>query len=169
MLIVHNIFSQVIDNQCQLISRRQLDSVYRKETTANIKERILLVKRVRYDKQEAANTAETELGKTRTWAYKWLHRFDKDGIEGLQDKKRTGRPPDVPKDVLVKIRQELEDNNTGWDFRQVMDLIYKKTGVRYHEVHVYRLLHKWGFKSKVPQKRFVNSAPKKDKKRFKKE
>ena len=66
MLIVHNIFSQVIDNQCQLISRRQLDSVYRKETNANIKEtnantketnantkeRILLVKRVRYDKQK---------------------------------------------------------------------------------------------------------------------
>jgi transposase len=152
-----------------LISRRLLDSFYRKETNANIKERILLVKRVRYDKQEAANTAETELGKTRTWAYKWLHRFDKDGIEGLQDKKRTGRPPDVSKEVMIKIRKELADSNSGWDFRQIMDLIYKKTGVRYHEVHVYRLLHKWGFKSKVPQKRFVNSASKKDKKRFKKE
>ena len=88
-----------------MISRRQLDSVYRKETNANIKERILLVKRVRIDKQEAANTAETELGKTRTWAYKWLDRFDKDGLEGLQDKKRTGRPPDVPKGVMIKIKQ----------------------------------------------------------------
>jgi putative transposase len=152
-----------------LISLRQLDSVYRKETNANIKERILLVKRVRYDKQEVANTAETELGKTRTWAYKWLHRFDKDGLEGLQDKKRTGRPPDVSKEVMVKIRKELADSNTGWDFRQVMDLIYKKSGVRYHEVHIYRLLHKWGFKSKVLQKRFVNSASKKDKMKFKKE
>ena len=152
-----------------MISRRQLDSVYIKEINANIKERILLVKRVRYDKQEAANTAEIERGKTRTWAYKWLHRFDKGGLEGLQDRKRTGRPPDVPKHIMVKIRQELADNNNGWDFRQVMDLIYKKTGVRYHEVHIYRLLHKWGFKTKVPQKRFVNSASKKDKKRFKKE
>ena len=152
-----------------MISRRQIDSVFRKETNANTKERILLVKRVRYDKQEAANIAEIELGKTRTWAYKWLHRFDKDGLEGLQDRKRTGRPPDVPNHIMVKIRQELADNNNGWDFRQVMDLIYNKTGVRYHEVHIYRLLHKWGFKSKVPQKRFVNSASKKDKKRFKKE
>ncbi len=50
-----------------------------------------------------------------------------------------------------------------------MDLIYKKTGVRYHEVHIYRLLHKWGFKPKVLQKRFVNSASTKEKKRFKKE
>ena len=152
-----------------MISRIQLDSVYRKETNANIKERILLVKRVRYDKQEAASAAETELGKTRTWAYKWLYRFDKDGLEGLKDKKRTGRPPDVPKDVMIKIRQELTDSDTGWNFRQVMDLIYNKTGVIYHEVHIYRLLHKWGFKSKVPQKRFVNSASAKEKKKFKKE
>ena len=60
---------------------------------------------------------------------------------------------------MVKIRKELAESNTaGWDFRQVMDLIYKKTGgVRYHEVHIYRLLHKWGFSPKVPQKRFVNN------------
>jgi transposase len=151
-----------------LISRRQLDSIYRNETNANIKERILLVKRVRYDKQEAANTAEIELGKTRTWAYKWLHRFDKDGLEGLKDQPRTGRPPDVAKDIMVKIRQELADSNNGWDFRQVMDLIYNKTGVRYHEVHIYRLLHKWGFKSKVSQKRFVNTASKRTKRDSKK-
>ena len=69
---------------------------------------------------------------------------------------------------MVKIRKELADSNTaGWDFfRQVMDLIYKKSGVRYHEVHIYRLLHKLGFKSKVLQKRFVNTtASKKDKRR----
>ena len=76
----------------------------------------------------------------------------------MKDKERSGRPPDIPKEIMVKIRQELTDSNTGWDFRQVMDSIYKKTGVRYHEVHIYRLLHKWGFKSKIPQKRFVNTA-----------
>ena len=89
----------------------------------------------------------------------------------MKDQPRTGRPPtDVPKEIMVKIRKELADSNTGWDFRQVMDLIYKKTRVRYHEVHIYRLLHKWGFKSKVPHKRFVNSASaKEEKKKFKKE
>jgi putative transposase len=80
-----------------------------------------------------------------------------------------GRPPDVPKDMIIKIQKELSDSNIGWDFRQVMDLIYKKSGVRYHEVHIYRLLHKWGFSRKVPQKRFVNTASINDKKKFKKE
>ena len=107
--------------------------------------------------------------RSRAWAYKWYKRYNEDRLDGLKDKERSGRPPDVPKDVMVKIRKELTDSNTGWDFRQVMDLIYKKTGVRYHEVHIYRLLHKWGFKSKVPQKRFVNTASVKEKRKFKKE
>jgi transposase len=154
-----------------LISLKQLNSAYRKETNAIVKERILLVKRVRYDKNEASSVAEIELNKTRTWAYKWLYRFDRDGLEGLKDKERSGsRPSSVSKEIMVKIRKELlEDSNTGWDFRQVMDLIYKRARVRYHEVHIYRLLHKWGFKPKVPQKRFVNTASTKDKTKFKKE
>ena len=146
-----------------------LNNAYKKEKDSNVKERILLVKRVKIDKQEAASVAEHELNRSRWWAYKWLHRFDKDGLDGLKDQPRSGRPPDVPKGVMIKIKQELAESNTGWDFRQVMDLIYNKTGVRYHEVHIYRLLHKWGFKSKIPQKRFVNTASIKDKKRFKKE
>jgi putative transposase len=146
-----------------------LNTAYKKEKDSNVKERILLVKRVKIDKQEAASVAGHELNRSRWWAYKWLHRFDKDGLDGLKDQPRSGRPPDVPKDIMIKIKQELAESNTGWDFRQVMDLIYKKTGVRYHEVHIYRLLHKWGFKSKVPQKRFVNTASAKDKMKFKKE
>ena len=36
-------------------------------------------------------------------------------------------------------------------------------------ISIVYLLHKWGFKSKVPQKKFVNTASKKDKSKFKKE
>lgn len=152
-----------------MLSNIVLNNAYKKEKDSNIKERILLVKRVKVDKQEAASVAENELNRSRWWAYKWLHRFDKEGLDGLKDKKRSGRPPDVPEDVMIQIKNELVDSNTGWDFRQVMDLIYKKTGVRYHEVHIYRLLHKWGFKSKVLQKRFINTASVKEKRKFKKE
>lgn len=146
----------------------KLDKLYKQESNTDVKERILLVRRIIEDKQHIVNVAK-ELHRCRAWAYKWYKRYNDKGLEGLKDKERSGRPSDVPKEIIVKIRQELEDSNTGWDFRQVMDLIYKKTGVRYHEVHIYRLLHKWGFKSKVPQKKFVNTASKKDKSKFKKE
>ncbi len=146
----------------------KLDKAYRQESNPDVRERIFLVRRIVEDKQHIVNVAK-ELHRCRAWAYKWYKRYNDDGLQGLKDKTRSGRPTDVPKDVMIKIRQELEDSKTGWDFRQVMDLIYRKTGVRYHEVHIYRLLHKWGFKSKVPQKRFVNTASIKNKKKFKKE
>ena len=146
----------------------KLDVAYNREKDAGVKERILLVRRIVEDKKHIEEIAK-ELHKCRAWAYKWYKRYNEDGLEGLKEKERSGRPPDVPKEVMIKIQKELAESNTGWDFRQVMDLIYKKTGVRYHEVHIYRLLHKWGFKSKVPQKRFVNTASAKEKKRFKKE
>ena len=146
----------------------KLDKAYRQESNPDVRERIFLVRRIVEDKQHIVNVAK-ELHRCRAWAYKWYKRYNDDRLQGLKDKTRSGRPTDVPKDVMIKIRQELEDSKTGWDFRQVMDLIYRKTGVRYHEVHIYRLLHKWGFKPKVPQKRFVNTASIKDKKKFKKE
>ena len=66
------------------------------------------------------------------------------------------------------IRRELSENPSGWKVKEVMNIIYEKTGIKYHEVHVYRLLHKWRFGPKVPKKRFVNAASKQEKKQFKK-
>jgi transposase len=78
-------------------------------------------------------------------------------------------PVDVPKEMLSKIRRELSESPSGWKAKEIMDIIYKRTGVRYHhEVHVYRLLHKWVFRPKVPQRRFVNIASKEEKEQFKK-
>jgi putative transposase len=146
----------------------KLDKANRQESNPDVRERIFLVRRIAEDKQHIVNVAK-ELHRCRAWAYKWYERYNEDGLDGLKDKERSSRPPDVPKDVMIKIRQELTDSNIGWDFRQVIDLIYKKTGVRYHEVHIYRLLHKGGFKSKIPQKRFVNTASVIEKRKFKKE
>ena len=150
------------------MSHTKLDKIYKQESNPDVKERIQLVRRIVQDKQHIEDVAK-ELHRCRAWAYKWYKRYNYDGLDGLKDKERSGRPPDVPKEIMLKIRKELADSNTGWDFRQVMDLIYKKSGVRYHEVHIYRLLHKWGFKSKVPKKRFVNTASVKEKSKFKKE
>ena len=96
-------------------------------------------------------------------------RFDKHGLDGLKDHPRSGRPPLIPQKKMIKIRQELSENKAGWQAKQVMDIIYKKNrGVRYHEVHIYRLLHKLGFSPKIPSKRFVNIASKEEKEAFKK-
>ena len=147
---------------------QQLDAAYKRESVANVRERIFLVRRVRVDKVQASSVAELELHRTRIRAYKWLKRYDIDGIEGLRDRHRSGRPPDVSEEKILGIRTELSANPSGWRAKEVMEIIYKRTGIRYHEVHVYRLLHKWGFSPKVPIKRFVSTASKEEKNIFRK-
>ena len=83
-----------------------------------------------------------------------------DGLKGLH---RSGsRPPEVSEEIFAEIKRELSENLAGWKAKEIMNIIYQSTGVRYHEVHIYRLLHKWGFKPKVPQKRFVNSIKRRE-------
>lgn len=145
-----------------------LVQAYRNEKDADVRERILLIRRVRIDKKEAAGVAGKELHRSRWWAYKWLKRFDNDSLDGLRNKHRSGRPPEVSEETSTTIRRELSENKSGWMAKEVMNLIYERTGVRYHEVHIYRLLHRWGFSPKVPRMRFVNTASKQDKNKFRK-
>ena len=90
-----------------------LDKAYKYEHDADVKERILLVRRVLTDKQHIKTVAQ-ELHKSRAWAYKWYKRYNDKGIEGLKNKPRSGRPSLLKHDLMIKIRKELEDSDTGW-------------------------------------------------------
>jgi transposase len=79
--------------------------------------------------------------KSRAWAYKWYKRYKDEGLEGLKDRQRSGKPSAISNETKEKIKQELSNSNTGWDTKEVMNHIQKKTGVKYHEVHIRRLLH----------------------------
>jgi len=149
------------------MNNQKLIQAYKDEKNVKVKERLFLIKQVLLDNQIASHVAK-QLGRVRSWAYKWLDRFAGYGIGGLQDLPRTGRPTSISKKKLISIQLQIAENQSGWSAKQVMNLIYQKSGVRYHEVHVYRLLHKWGYTSKVAQKRFVNSATVQEKLWFKK-
>jgi len=150
--------------QVQLAS---LEDAYKDEKNAKVKERMLLVMRVKIDGRIAAHAAK-ELHRVKSWAYKWLERYDADGIEGLRDKPRSGRPARISQKVQMRIRKELMSYRYGWKTREVMRLIYKRAGIVYSETHIYRLLHRWGFRHKVPLKVSVNSASMQEKEEFKK-
>ena len=150
-------------------SAKLLDDARRTEKNADVRERILLVRCVRVDYKEAASIAENEFHRSRWWAYKWLKRFDKSSLEGLKDLHRSGRPPEVSEEIFSEIRSELSENPSGWKAKEIMNI--SSTNVQVLDTmksHVYRLLHKWGFKPKVPQRRFVNTASKEEKEQFKK-
>jgi transposase len=153
-----------------LIVRESLVDLYRRELNAKVKERLLLVIRVIVDGELPAHDVVKEIHRSKPWGSYWLERYDKEGIiEGLRDKPRSGRIPQISLSVSTRIRKTLRESRHGWTTRQANDLIVNESGIHYHYTHVYRLLHRWGFKQKVPRKVHVNTASNEEKEEFKKE
>ena len=151
------------------VSKIRFEKLYRSEDNSNVKERMLLVLNVIYENQITAQVAR-DLHRSKTWASDWLKRYREEGIEGLKDRTKSGRPPDISSEVVYEIKKELSSRKEGWTTKQVEDLIVKQSGgIRYHYTHIYRLMHKWGFKQKIPRKVHVNTASKEEKECFKKE
>jgi len=142
--------------------------LYKRESNAKVKERLLLVIKVVDDGELPAHVAKG-LHRSKPWASYWLQRYTKEGIKGLRNKPKSGRIPQIPLEVSMRIRKTLMESRQGWTTKQVNELIVRESGIHHHHTHVYRLLHKWGFKQKVPRRVHVNTASIKEKKEFKKE
>ncbi len=151
-----------------MYSKNELIKLYKKETNIKVKERLLLVIKVKYDNIIPA-FASDELHRSRPWGLYWLDRFSQEGVEGLKNRPKSGRHPDIAEETVYEIKNELASSKQGWTTKQVEDLIVKKSGIRYHFTHIYRLMHKWGFKQKVPKQVHVNTATREEKERFKKQ
>jgi len=128
---------------------------------------MLLVFNVVYQSMVAAHVAR-DLHRCKAWASNWLKRYDKEGLEGLRNRTKSGRPSEISEETSYQIKKELKESKQGWTTKQVEELIIKKSGIKYHYTHIYRILRKWGFKQKVPRKVHVNTASVDEKEAFKK-
>ncbi len=148
-------------------TKTKLVNLYKKENDPKVKERLLLIIRVREDGQIPFRVVK-EMHRSNPWASDWLKRYDKEGIGGLKDRTKIGRSPELSEETSFIIKKELCNSKQGWTTKQVEELIIKKSGIKYHYTHIYRILRKWGFKQKVPRKVHVNTASKEEKEAFKK-
>jgi transposase len=137
------------------------------EKDVKVKERMLLVLNVVYHGRIAAQVAK-DLHRSRSWACQWLKRYDRQGLDGLKDIPKSGRPTELPEEIGYEIKTILTDSNQGWTTKQVEELITKESGIRYHSNHIYRILRRWGLKQKVPRKVHINTASAEEKDEFKK-
>ena len=97
--------------------------------------RIVAVNMVRVNKQSPTFAANM-LGVDRGTVSGWLDAYDRKGLDGLADDARPGRPPFVPRDQLRKIIGGAK-RFTAYRF---VELVEKRTGVKYSEAHARRLL-----------------------------
>ena len=126
--------------------------MYKKENDPKVKERLLLVIRVREDGQIPFHVVK-EMHRSNPWASDWLKRYDKEGICGLKDRTKSGRSPEMSEEVSFIIRKELSSNSKeGWTTKQAEELIVKKSGIKYHYTHIYRILRKWDLSRRYQEK-----------------
>ena len=95
-------------------------------------------------REEAARLA----GMTGRPSRDWVHRYNAEGVEGLRDRPRAGRPCALDEGrqaalkALVLRGPKLErDGCVAWRARDLCDLVERRFGVRYSESGMLRLLH----------------------------
>ena len=82
---------------------------------------MLLVLNVVYEKQILCTSKQRNFHRSRTWASDWLKRYREEGVEGLKDRTKSGRPPDIPQETIYEIKNELSSSKQGWTTKQVED------------------------------------------------
>jgi transposase len=81
-------------------------------------------------------------------------------VRGLRQTKRTGRPPKLSPAQLRDLERALKRGPEAfgfasglWTASRVRDLIEHRTGVRYHQDHVWRILRKLNWTCQRPSGR----------------
>ena len=82
----------------------------------------------------------------------WVHRFDKEGLDGLRDKEGRGRVSKLTETQRKRIRVLLSEspesygyNNATWTGPMVIEWIRKEFGILYKKAQVYNILKSQGF------------------------
>ncbi len=83
-------------------TKTSFERACRTEKDVKVKERmLLLVLNVVYHGKVAAHVART-LHKSKSWASQWLKRYREEGTEGLKDRPKSGRRPELPSRIRDK-------------------------------------------------------------------
>jgi putative transposase len=99
---------------------------------------MLLVLNIVYQGKISAAHVATDLHRNRTWVGIWLKTHEKESLEGLKNKPRSGRPSELAEEDICSIKITLkESNNQGWFTKQVEAMIIEKSGIKYHYTHIY--------------------------------
>ncbi len=70
------------------LAKSKLVNLYKKENDPKVKERLLLIIKVREDGQIPFHVVK-EMHRSNPWASDWLKRYDKEGLEGLKNRTKT--------------------------------------------------------------------------------
>lgn len=101
----------------------------------------------------------------RTVAY-WVQRYETNGLAGLQEGGRSGRPPKMDAQQLADVQKVLRGkpsdvNLVGnlWDGKTLAAYVQKVHGVSLASRHCRRLLRQWQFRYRKPRPVIARADP----------
>lgn len=100
------------------------------------------------------------VGAPRQTVYRWLGVLESEGIDALRDMSKGGRPARLGAEELTRLQVALLEGPTQhgfgtplWTIKRVQLFVEREFGVRYSNVHIWRLLGQLGFSSQKPDRR----------------
>ena len=106
------------------------------------------------------------VGAPRQTVYRWRDVLNANGIDALRDMSKGGRPARLGAAELSRLYVALLDGperhgftTPVWTLKRVRLWIEREFGVRYSEVHVWRLLGQLGFSNQKPERRALERDP----------
>jgi transposase len=80
----------------------------------------------------------------------WAKRFNENGLDGLKDRPKTGRKPQISEEKLIWLKQvvtqesptKFEYNTETWTATLLVDLIQKECNISYSDDMIYVILKK---------------------------
>ena len=140
------------------ISGCDLEVLYKKEKDSRVKERLLMI----IHTKEGRTTREVSkiVRKSYVSVSKWISRFNKYGIEGLKNRKKSGKPPKMNEEQFKKLEGDLGKSPIEFGYKQPFwDPKLLRIHIRQHYItdytkrHTQRLFHKFGYSLISPRPR----------------
>ncbi len=133
----------------------ELCRLHRREKDARVKQRMAIIL-ARWEGVPVKEVARQQRV-SRATVRNLVKRFNEEGIDGLRDKPRSGRPREIDweqlRDVLLQSPENFGYPVQGWNRDLLLDYIKRTYGVSYHPQHIYWIIRRLGFRSLVPRPR----------------
>ena len=104
-------------------------------------------------------------GISRWSTVKWIHRVNEEGLDGVQDKKRHGRPCRLSKKIQKELEEALEKSpmefglkRNRWDGIVVVEYLERFHGVHLKVRQAQRWIKRLGFSLQRPIHRYVQAT-----------
>ncbi|MEB3830534.1 helix-turn-helix domain-containing protein [Phormidium sp. CCY1219] len=116
----------------------ELKTLLAKQTTARGRERIQALYLLKIGQVKTLKELGILLGRDTATIYRWFQKYKADGLQGmLAVKKGQGRKPAIPKPVMERLKERLQEPDSFNSYSEVRTWLKKEFGIEasYKVVH----------------------------------